>query len=101
MFYSRWAKDNSGAGIFITPQGRHGTYLENVIFADSQHRLAKAFDGDLTGACILGNSIRGVGRGVLGGLANRIPSVEWSGIDPGAQNGTADDPPLNLAGAGL
>jgi hypothetical protein len=86
VYYSRWAKDNAGAGILITPKGKNGSYLGNVLFADKDHRLGKAFDGDLTGACILGTS----GWGVVGGLENRIPS--------GSSN---DQPPLNLAGSGF
>ena len=86
VYYSRWAKDDAGVGILISSNGKHGTYLANVIFADKGHRLAKAFDGDLEGACILGTS----GWGVLGGFENRIPS--------GSAN---DNPPLNLAGSGI
>ncbi len=85
VFYSRWAKDNSGAGYFITPQGKYGNYIGNVLFADKAHRLAKAFDGDLEGSCILGTT----NYGVMGGLENRIPS------------GEAGSPPLNLAGTGF
>jgi hypothetical protein len=86
VFYSRWAKDNSGVGFLITPDGRSGNYIGNVLFADPAHRLAKAFDGDLEGACILGTTILG---GVIGGLQNRIPS------------GNPDCPPLKLAGTGF
>lgn len=86
VYYSRWAKDNSGAGFLITPEGRHGSYLGNVLFADKEHRLAEAFAGDLEGACILGTST----WGVLGGLENRIPS-----------GGSVDHPPLNMVGSGV
>jgi hypothetical protein len=86
VYYSRWAKDNAGAGILITPKGKNGSYLGNVLFADKDHRLGKAFDGDLTGACILGTS----GWGVVGGLENRIPS-----------GSSTDQPPLTIAGSGF
>jgi hypothetical protein len=86
VYYSRWAKDNSGAGFLITPEGKYGSYLSNVLFADKEHRLANAFAGDLEGACILGTSA----WGVMGGLENCIPS------------GTSiDHPPLNLTGSGV
>jgi hypothetical protein len=85
VYYSRWAKDNSGAGFLITPEGKFGNYFGNALFADKGHGLAKAFDGDLEGACILGTST----WGVLGGLENRIPS------------GDSTNPPLNLAGTGF
>lgn len=86
VYYSRWAKDNSGVGFLITPEGKDGTYLGNVLFADKGHRLAKAFDGDLDGACILGAS----GWNVMGGLENRVPS-----------GSSAGHPPLDLAGSGV
>jgi len=86
VFYSRWAKDNAGAGFLVTPEGKHGSYLGNVLFADKDHRLAKAFEGDLDGACVLGSSA----WGVVGGLENRIPS-----------GSSADHPVLNLAGSGV
>lgn len=83
VYFSRWAADNTGAGFLITARGRHGAYMGNCVFADAQHRLARAFDGDLEGACILGTST----RGVLGGFEHCIPS----GSAPGY-------PALNLAG---
>jgi hypothetical protein len=86
VYYSRWAKDNSGAGFLIAPEGKHGSYLGNVVFADKEHRLAKAFAGDLEGACILGTST----WGVLGGLENRIPS-----------GSSVDHPLLNMVGSGV
>lgn len=86
IFYSRWADDNTGAGFLITAKGRHGTYVGNSIFADKKHRLAKAFDGDLEGACILGTST----LEVLGGLENRIPS-----------GASVEQPALNLAGGSV
>ena len=87
VFYSRWAKDNSGAGFLITPNGQNGSYYGNVIYAKQDgHRLAKAFDGDLEGACILANTTL---TGVMGGLENRMPS------------GGSGVPPLNLAGTGF
>lgn len=84
--YSRWAVDNAGTGFLITPEGKHGTYLGNVLVADKGHRLAKAFAGDMDGSCILGTSVRGVVRG----LENRIPS-----------GSSVDHPALNLAGSGV
>jgi hypothetical protein len=71
VYFSRWAPDNTGAGFLITAKGKHGAYLGNALFADKDHRLAKAFDGDLEGACILGTST----RNVVGGLENRMPAV--------------------------
>ncbi len=86
VYFSRWASDNTGAGFLITEKGRHGSYLGNALFADKEHRLAKAFDGDLEGACILGTST----RNVVGGLENRIPS-----------GSSAEQPALNLPGSGV
>ncbi len=86
VYYSRWAKDNAGAGFLITPEGKYGTYLGNVLFADNGHRLAKAFTGDLDGACILGTC----GWGVVGGWENCVPS-----------GSSVDQPPLNVAGSGF
>jgi len=86
IYFSRWAADNTGAGFLITEKGRHGSYFGNVIFADKDHKLAKAFAGDLEGACILGTSC----RGVVGGMENRIPS-----------GSSAEHPTLNLAGKGI
>ena len=86
VYYSRWAKDNSGTGFLITPNGRFGNYFGNALFADNGHRLAKAFDGDLEGACILGTTAPG---GVAAGLENRIPSGDGSA------------PPLNFSGSGF
>ncbi|MGO9323659.1 MAG: hypothetical protein ACLP07_03790 [Terracidiphilus sp.] len=86
VYYSRWAKDNSGVGFLITPEGKCGNYIGNVLFANPAHRLAKAFDGDLEGACILGTTTTG---GVMGGLQNRIPS------------GDMTTPPLKLDGTGF
>ncbi|MGI6099050.1 MAG: hypothetical protein ACOYD3_04720 [Kiritimatiellia bacterium] len=89
-YYSRWAADNAGAGVLVGPNGGQGTYLGNGYFADPGHKLAKAFDGNLAGATILGESYRD--NVVLGGRECRIPS----GDDNGRQ------PPLNVAGpAGL
>ncbi|MDR3678142.1 MAG: hypothetical protein P4N24_21855 [Acidobacteriota bacterium] len=86
VYYSRWAKDNSGAGFLITPEGKHGSYLGNVLFGNNEHRLAEAFSGELDGACILGTS----SWGVVGGLENRIPS-----------GSSVDYPPLNIVGSGV
>lgn len=86
VYFSRWAPDNTGAGFLMTDKGRHGTYIGNVVFADKDHRLAKAYDGDLEGACILGASA----SNAVGGLENRIPS-----------GGSAGRPALHLAGGGI
>jgi len=86
VYYSRWAKDHTGTGFLITPEGKCGNYFGNVLFADKEHGLAKAFEGDLEGATILGTSTFGV---VDGGFENRIPSGDTSG------------PPLHLAGTGF
>lgn len=97
VYYSRWAKDNSGVGFMITPEGKHGNYIGNVLFGNKDHRLAKAFDGDLEGSTILGTST----WGVVGGLENRIPSGESPNLEPGSQSGSFEHPPLNLAGTGF
>jgi hypothetical protein len=91
VYYSRWAKDISGTGFQITPEGKSGNYIGNVLFADKEHRLAKAFDGNLEGACILGTTTKGTDspNGVVGGLENCIPSGDLS------------SPPLKLAGTGF
>jgi hypothetical protein len=103
VYYSRWAKDNSGAGFLITPEGIQGNYIGNVLFADGGHRLARAFDGDLSGSCILGTSCWG--DGVLGGFENRIPSgellLESNNTFTSGQPGTFENPKLNLAGKGF
>jgi hypothetical protein len=85
VFYSRWAKDNSGVGFLITPEGKNGNYIGTSLFATEQHRLAKAFDGNLEGACILGTTY----SGVTGGMENQIPS------------GDSSTPVLHLSGTGL
>lgn len=107
VFYSRWAKDNAGAGFMITPEGKNGTYIGNDMFCVKGHKLGKAFDGDLSGSCILGTSTFGIimkspfpedpSVGVMGGLENRIPSGESSSPDLN----TIQHPPLYLAGTGF
>jgi hypothetical protein len=94
IYYSRWAADISGVGFQITPEGKHCNFIGNVLFASEGHRLAKAYDGDLEGATILGTS----SWRVMGGLENRIPSGEMAveGIDGGFQH-----PPLQLSGSGF
>ena len=62
----------------ITPEGKDGNYIGNALYGRPEHRLAKAFDGDLSGATILGTSA----WWVVGGLENRIPSGESSSTDP-------------------
>jgi hypothetical protein len=94
VYYSRWAKDNAGVGFMITPEGKHGNYIGNLFQADKEHKLAKAFDGDLEGSTILGTS----SFGALGGLENRITSGESGDKD---LNGGFQHPALNLAGTGF
>ncbi|HUW93868.1 MAG TPA: hypothetical protein VMV74_11940 [Bacteroidales bacterium] len=94
IYHSRWAKDISGAGFLITPEGKHGNYIGNVLFADEGHRLAKAFDGDLVGATILGSS----SWRVMGGLENRISSGEEL-THP--ELGSIQHPALHLGGTGF
>lgn len=96
VFYSRWAEDNNGVGFKITSEGKHGNYFGNVLFANEEHRLAKAFDGDLEGSTILGTSFH---RGVMGGAVNRISSGET--IDPNQMNGDFTHPPLTFGGTGF
>lgn len=85
VFYSRWAKGDSGAGFLITPKGTNRNYIGTSLFATDQHRLAKAFDGNLEGACILGTTY----CGVTGEMENQIPS------------GDPSSPVLHLSGTGL
>ena len=87
VFYSRWAQDNAGAGVLVEPSGSHGTYIGNYFFAAQEHTLAKAYDGDLEGACILGETYRG---GVVhGGKETRVPS---------GGGGAHPLPPFTIAG---
>ena len=87
IYYSRWADDNAGVGILIGPDGTHGTYVGNYFFANENHTLAKAYDGNLEGATILGETYRG---GVVrGGYENRIPSGD---------GGAHPLPPFRIAG---
>ena len=59
VYYSRWAKDNAGAGIWIGPEASPGTYVGNHFTAKAEHGLAKAFDSNLEGACIVGSTYFG------------------------------------------
>jgi hypothetical protein len=97
VFYSRWAKDNSGAGFLITPEGHSGNYIGNNLFSNKGHRLAKTFDGDLSGSTIIGNT----SSGTVGGMENRIPSGETPNVESDALSGSFTQPPLNLAGTGF
>lgn len=98
LFYSRWAKDNSGVGFMIAPEATDGNYIGNALYGRTEHRLAKAFDGNLAGATILGTSA----WWVVDGLENRIPSGESSSPDPrGRLEGSFEYPPLTLAGSGF
>jgi hypothetical protein len=94
VFYSRWAQDNAGVGFKILPEGKHGNYIGNVLFANEGHRLAKAFDGDLEGSTIIGTST----WRTLDGLENRLPSGEAASDDI---NGGYQYPPLHLSGTGF
>ena len=89
-YYSRWAADNAGAGVLIGPEGTHGTYIGNGFYADPGHTLAKAYDGNLEGACILGDA--GRGGTVHGGMECRIPS---------GGGGAHPQPPFSIAGNSL
>ena len=53
-FYSRFQADRAGVGVFITPEGFRGTYMGNFYFATAERTLAKAYDGHLADATILG-----------------------------------------------
>ncbi len=93
--YSRWAEDNGGVGFKIGPDGKHGKYFGNMLlYAHEGHRLAKAFDGNLEGATILGTS----SWGVNGGVETRIASGESESNDV---SGGFEHPPLNIAGTGF
>jgi hypothetical protein len=94
VFYSRWAQDNAGVGFKILPEGKHGNYIGNVLFANEGHRLAKAFEGDLEGSTIIGTST----WRTLDGLENRLPSGEVASDDI---NGGYQYPPLHLSGTGF
>ena len=98
LFYSRWAEDNAGIGFKISDKGVNGNYIGNALFGREDHRLAKAFEGPLSGATILGNSA----WWVVGGLENRIPSGESADQDPrGREAGSSEYPPLELGGTGF
>ncbi len=98
LFYSRWAKDNSGVGFMIAPEATDGNYIGNALYGRPEHRLAKAFEGNLAGATILGTSA----WWVVDGLENRIPSGESASQDSrGRVDGTFEYPPLELAGTGF
>jgi hypothetical protein len=90
IYYSRWAADNAGAGVLITPEGSHGTYVGNFFFAKQEHTLAKEYDGYLDTATIIGDNSRG--GDVHGGLECRIPS---------GGGGKNPQPTFNIAGSGF
>jgi hypothetical protein len=94
VYYSRWAADDSGTGFLITPQGEHGTYVGNVLFAAEGHRLAKAFEGNLEGSTIIGTST----WRTLDGLQNRIASGECI---PDDEKKDGYHSPLAFGGKGL
>jgi len=89
-FYSRFQADRAGTGVFITPEGFRGTYMGNFYFATAERTLAKAYDGHLEDATILGDVYpSGV---VHGGKECRIPS----------QNGDLNQyPPVHVVGQSL
>jgi hypothetical protein len=89
-FYSRFQADRAGAGVFITPEGFRGCYMGNFYYAVAERTLAKAYDGHLADATILGDVYpQGV---VHGGKECRIPS----------QNGDLNQyPPVHVAGPSL
>ena len=90
VFYSRFQTDKAGAGVFITPEGHSGAYMGNYYFGVAECTLAKAYDGHLADATILGDVYpRGV---VHGGKECRIPS----------QNGDLNQyPPVHVVGPSL
>ena len=89
-FYSRFQADRAGAGVVITPDGHAGTYLGNFYFAVPERTLAKAYDGHLENATILGD-VYPIGV-VHGGKECRIPS----------QNGDLNQyPPVHVTGQSL
>jgi hypothetical protein len=89
VYYSRWAEDNAGVGVLIGPEGIQGTYVGNHFFANQEHTLAKAYDGNLEGATILGETYRE--GAVHGGRETRIPS----------DSAERSLPPLQIAGDSL
>ena len=89
-FYSRFQADRAGTGVFITPEGHSGTYMGNFYFATAERTLAKAYDGHLEDATILGDVYpRGV---VHGGKQCRLPSQS---------GGLNEYPPVHVAGPSL
>ena len=66
IYYSRWAKDNSGSGIFVGENGGHGTYTGNVFLWDKGHALAQKYSGNLKTASILGDN---------SGTMNAVPQI--------------------------
>jgi hypothetical protein len=88
----------------VSGHGIHGTYIGNSLFADKEHRLARAFDGDLRGATILGTST----WQVVGGFENRIPSGGDPSLSPEIDQvqkwgswGSIERPMLYLDGTGF
>ncbi|OPZ80483.1 MAG: hypothetical protein BWY76_03343 [bacterium ADurb.Bin429] len=71
IYNNNWATDNRVIGIYIADGGTHGTYLGNHFTAREEHRILKAFDGNLDSACIVGNSYAPT---VSGGLVCQMPS---------------------------
>jgi hypothetical protein len=71
VYNNQWATDNMVIGIYIEDGGTHGTYLANHFTAREDHRILKAFDGNLDAACIIGNSYAAT---VSGGLVCQMPS---------------------------
>lgn len=70
VYCNQWATDNKTVGIYISDGGTHGTYMANHFTAREEHRIARAFDGNLDSACILGNSYAPT---VSGGRSSRTP----------------------------
>lgn len=97
VYYSRWAPDGGGAAFLLTANGKHGTYLANDIYAEKEHRLGKAFDGDLSSSCILGTRY----ANVLGGMENRVTSGESIPTENKKIAGPITYPCLNLGGSGV
>ncbi|MBF0246060.1 MAG: hypothetical protein HQL31_12455 [Planctomycetes bacterium] len=86
-FYSRFQEERAGTGVYITQEGDRGSYIGNFYYAVAERTFAKAYDGHLENATIIGDvSTLGV---VHGGKACRIPSQ---------RGGLNESPPLHVTG---
>lgn len=71
VYGNNWVTPGKVSGIHIARQGTHGTYLGNVFSARKDHEIAKAFDGNLDSATILGNTFD---SNISGGRIAMLPS---------------------------